>query len=184
MRLMLKKFLENYKKYRIGFVSGKIDDSMPRKSLVSCGRGKLYLLYTDVCRILFSGDLEERGWRMLLERIPALECDVLKMPHHGAFYDGKDGMGLRDILKILEPRDAIISSGHNSRYNHPDTETVKLLKEKGINICCTEFTGLCHDDIDEFERKCCGDTEVIIGERAYKIKTEARNLGCLNHAAC
>lgn len=66
MRLMLKKFLENYKKYRIGFVSGKVDDSMPRKSLVSCGRGKLYLLYPDVCRILFSGDLEERGWRMLL----------------------------------------------------------------------------------------------------------------------
>ena len=209
MRLILKKFLENYKKYRIGFVSGKVDDSMPRKSLVSCGRGKLYLLYpdvteeidaylrnntndnsivcfleSDVCRILFSGDLEERGWRMLLERIPALKCDVLKMPHHGAFYDGKDGMGLRDILKILEPRDAIISSGHNSMYNHPDTETVKLLKEKGINIYCTEFTGLCHDDIDEFERKCCGDTEVIIGERAYKIKTEARNLGCLNHAAC
>lgn len=85
---------------------------------------------------------------------------------------------------IWKSGDAIISSGHNSRYNHPDTETVKLLKEKGINIYCTEFTGLCHDDIDEFERKCCGDTEVIIGERAYKIKTEARNLGCLNHAAC
>lgn len=141
-------------------------------------------LESDVCRILFSGDLEEPGWKRLLERIPALKCDVLKMPHHGAFYDGKNGMGLRDILNILEPRDAIISSGHNSRYNHPNRETVKLLKEKGINIYCTEFTGLCHDDMKAFERKCCGDTEVVIGDRTYKIKTETKNLEYLNHAVC
>lgn len=209
MKLILKKFLENHKRYRIGLESGKVDALMPRKSLVSCDRTNLYLLYpdmteetdaylrndtndnsivcfleNDVCRILFSGDLEDQGWRMLLERIPTLKCDVLKMPHHGAFYDGENGMGLKDILTILEPKDAVISSGHNPRYNHPHAETVKLLKEKGINIYCTEFTGLCHDNMDDFERKCCGDTEVIIGDREYKIETETKNLRCLSHAVC
>ena len=37
----------------------------------------------------FSGDLEESGWKKLLERMPELKCEILKMPHHGAFYDRK-----------------------------------------------------------------------------------------------
>ena len=37
----------------------------------------------------FSGDLEDRGWKMLLERIPALKCDVLKMLIMALFMMGK-----------------------------------------------------------------------------------------------
>ena len=82
------------------------------------------LLENDVCNVLFSGDLEESGWKKLLERMPELKCEILKMPHHGAFYDEKSVIGLKQILEILQPRDVIISSGDNKKYKHPDIQTI------------------------------------------------------------
>ena len=38
----------------------------------------------DVCNVLFFWDLES-GWKKLLEQIPELKYEILKMPHHGAF---------------------------------------------------------------------------------------------------
>ena len=49
------------------------------------------LLENKVCNVLFTGDLQEDGWEKLLERMPELRCNILKMPHHGAFYDEKNG---------------------------------------------------------------------------------------------
>ena len=44
-------------------------------------------------RILLPGDLEEKGWFNLLKRIhkynKSINCNVLKLPHHGDYYDGK-----------------------------------------------------------------------------------------------
>lgn len=55
------------------------------------------LLENDICNVLFSGDLEKDGWEKLLERMPELRCDILKMPHHGAFYDEENGIGLKEF---------------------------------------------------------------------------------------
>ena len=59
--------------------------------------------------------------------MPELKCEILKMPHHGAFYDEKSGIGLKQILEILQPRDVIISSGDNKKYKHPDIQTIEVL---------------------------------------------------------
>ena len=89
---------------------GQNDTSVQKRELISNDKSKLFLIYpnvaesteaylkndtnntsivclleNDVCNVLFSGDLEESGWKKLLERMPELKCEILKMPHHGAF---------------------------------------------------------------------------------------------------
>lgn len=209
MRLFLKKFIEIYQKKRIKLLGGQNDTSIQKKELISSDSSKLFLIYpntaeateayledntnntsivcllkNEVCNVLFSGDLEENGWDSLLERMPDLRCDILKMPHHGAFYDEKSGMGLKSILDVLNPKDVIISSGDNLKYKHPERRTIDLLKEKQVKIYCTEFTRLCHCKINEFNRKCYGDIEVIVKDGEYEIRTEAENILLLNHIAC
>ena len=169
MKLFLKKFIEIYRKQQITLLTGQNDTSIQKRELISNDKSKLFLVYpnvaesadaylenntnntsivclleNDVCNVLFSGDLEAEGWKMLLRRMPYLRCDVLKMPHHGAFYADENGVGLKKILEILNPQNVIISSGNNQKYKHPELQTIELLKEKKMNIYCTEFTELCH----------------------------------------
>lgn len=209
MRLFLKKFIEIYKKQQIELLSGQNETSIQKRKLISSDNSKLFLLYpnvaestdaylnddtnntsivclleNEICNVLFSGDLEESGWKKLLERMPDLKCDVLKMPHHGAFYDGKKGISLNKILEILNPKEVIISSGDNQKYRHPEKRTIELLMGKNIKIYCTEFTSLCHCEISEFQRKCYGDIEIAINDRTYEVKTETDNVLFLNHIAC
>lgn len=209
MKLFMKKFLEIHRSKQIMLLMGKYDTSMQKKELISSNNSKLFLIYpnvaestdaylkndtnntsivclleNEVCNVLFSGDLEEYGWEELLKRMPDLNCEVLKMPHHGAFYDEKGGMGLKRILEALKPKDVIISSGDNKRYRHPAMQTIELLKEKEIKVHCTEFTSLCHCNLNEFNRKCYGDIEIVVTDSAYEIKTETENLSLLSHVAC
>ncbi len=50
--------------------------------------------------------------------MPELKCEILKMPHHGAFMMKKWNQ-LKQILEILQPRDVIISSGDNKNISIP-----------------------------------------------------------------
>lgn len=209
MRLFLKKFMELYQRQKINLLTGQNDTSVQKRELISSDKSKLFLIYpnmaeatdaflkndtnntsivclleNDVCNVLFSGDLEERGWEKLLERMPKLRCNVLKMPHHGDFYDEKNGIGLKRILEVLKPRDVVISSGDNKNYKHPEMQTIELLKEKQIKIYCTQYTSLCHCNINEFKRKCYGNIEVVVTDTAYEIRTETKNISLLNHSAC
>lgn len=210
MKIFLKKFLELHRKHRIDLRLGQISStSTQKKEMVSIGKSNLWLLYpnvdeateaylenntnntsvvclleNDACNVLFSGDLEQGGWERLLKRMPGLQCDILKMPHHGAFYDSKCGMGLKEILAALNPQTAIISSGNHLGYKHPAGQTIELLKEKKIKTYCTEYTDLCHFNLNEFHRKCHGDIEIEVNSEAYEIKTEVENISLLAHSAC
>lgn len=93
-------------------------------------------------------------------------------------------MGLKRILEVLNPQNVIISSGDNQKYKHPELQTIESLKEKHIKIYCTEFTSLCHCNMNEFKRKCYGDIEVAVTDTTYEIRTETENSSLLNHIAC
>lgn len=101
MKLILKKFIEIYQKQRITLLTGQNDTSVQKRELISNDKSKLFLIYpnvaesteaylkndtnntsivclleNDVCNVLFSGDLEESGWKKLLERMPELKCEI------------------------------------------------------------------------------------------------------------
>lgn len=87
-------------------------------------------------RWLFTGDLEEKGERDLLEQYPNLKADVLKIGHHGSLSSTS-----KSFVKQLNPNIALISVGINNRFGHPHPEVVKLLENDKITILRTDENG-------------------------------------------
>lgn len=86
--------------------------------------------------MLFTGDLEGEGEK-LLEDDPGLKsCDVLKVAHHGSKNSTTD-----KFLSITKPGTAFISAGINSRYGHPHKETMERLVRAGCKIYSTSESG-------------------------------------------
>lgn len=78
--------------------------------------------------MLFTGDAEEERINELIST-DGLECDVLKMPHHGRLKKNLD-----EFLNRVNPKYAIITA---SKKDHEDAETVGLLDERGVETYIT-----------------------------------------------
>ena len=78
--------------------------------------------------MLFTGDAEEERINELIST-DGLECDALKMPHHGRFKKNLD-----EFLNRVNPKYAIITA---SKKDHEDAETVGLLDERGVETYIT-----------------------------------------------
>ena len=85
--------------------------------------------------ILLTGDLQPEGQAALAARVPDLEVDVLKVPHHGSRY--QDGAWLQS----LHPSVAIISVGAGNDYGHPAPSTLDLLRQTGAEVVRTDQSG-------------------------------------------
>ena len=87
---------------------------------------------------LFTGDMEILSEQELLNKNYDLNCDVLKVPHHGS-----NSSTSEDFLKKVCPKIAVISCGINNSYGHPSKETTDRLK----NINCTTYRTDLHSTI-------------------------------------
>lgn len=86
--------------------------------------------------MLFTGDLEGEGERLLEDDPDLKSCDVLKVAHHGSKNSTSD-----KFLSLTKPGTAFISAGINSRYGHPHKETVERLVRAGCKIYRTSESG-------------------------------------------
>ncbi|WP_313579992.1 ComEC/Rec2 family competence protein [Lacrimispora sp.] len=210
MVAFLRKFMEHYQKYKIKLISGINDSDILERKLLVYEDVNLTLLYPNqgdnvnayldndandmsiVCmlsnndyNILFSGDLGIKGWNRLLTRTPNLSCEILKLSHHGAFYQSTNTMiGTNGVLDKLKPKVGIISTGQNEEYRHPREETIKALSDKKIKIFCTQYTKLCHPDVCSGHNICCGDICVIRTRDSFTIKTQNDNYKRLDYSPC
>lgn len=137
-------------------------------------------------KILLTGDLEDGGWFKLynyMKRYQNQDClnvDLIKMPHHGAFYETqkKKTLGTKEILEFVKPDYAIISTAENRKYQHPNINTIMELRRKSIKILCTNSTKICKKECE-----CFGDIVVDIDEniiiKDYNIKSQ--NLYCIKN---
>jgi len=98
-------------------------------------------LVAKVCNVagtclLSGGDLEIGGIGVLLGA-HASEIDVtfLKIHHHGS-----ENGTTEELLDATTPTDAFISVGNNA-WEHPNTKTLKLLDDNGINAFRTDVNG-------------------------------------------
>lgn len=80
----------------------------------------------------FGGDLGVNEENILIKEGRLKAVDMYKASHHGS-----DGSNSVEILKILEPKFAVISAGKNNRYDHPGKETIKRFDMCGIDHFCT-----------------------------------------------
>lgn len=77
-------------------------------------------------RLVFTGDSNESNEDYYCKTYPYVDCDVLKVAHHGS-----NGSSSEEFLKHVKCEYAVISAGGKS-YGHPEQDTLDRLKANGI----------------------------------------------------
>ncbi len=85
---------------------------------------------------LFTGDAEVSTENIVLSQNNNLNCDILKVGHHGSSTSTSE-----DFLISANPSVAIISVGKNNTYGHPTPETLSLLNSYNIKTLRTDING-------------------------------------------
>ncbi|GAA0123811.1 hypothetical protein UT300018_31290 [Clostridium faecium] len=117
-------------------------------------------------KIILPGDLEGEGWKILNTYLKDLRCDILKMPHHGDYFNSMEGvLSTKEIIDNTTPRFAVISTGKNDKYNHPDKNTIDCLRDEGVTVLCTQVTDICDDN--RMDKRECAITKLDISRKGY-----------------
>ncbi|MDR0569879.1 MAG: ComEC/Rec2 family competence protein [Clostridiales Family XIII bacterium] len=88
--------------------------------------------------VLMTGDMGFDGEERLLEKYGGgakLECDVLKVGHHGSRYSTSDG-----FLAAVAPKMAVIQVGKNN-YGHPSPDVLEKLENAGVKTFRNDLSG-------------------------------------------
>ena len=85
---------------------------------------------------LFTGDAEKKTEKLLIKENKNIDCDVLKVAHHGS-----NSSTVKDFLESTTPEIALISVGKNNIYHHPHYSTIKLLRDFDCKIYRTDKNG-------------------------------------------
>lgn len=83
---------------------------------------------------LFTGDAEKEVEESIIKNNDNINCDVIKIGHHGSSTSTSS-----NFLKAANPSAAVICVGKNNVYNHPNKETLNLLKENNLSIYRTDL---------------------------------------------
>ena len=96
------------------------------------------LLSYDRFSAMLTGDLEGQGETDLLNYLgeEKIQTDILKAAHHGS-----KGATTELFLQKITARIALISCGVGNRYGHPAPETIRRLREAGMEILDTRRDG-------------------------------------------
>ncbi len=87
-------------------------------------------------RFLFTGDAETKMESLLLNENLDLDCDVLKVSHHGS-----NTSSSKAFLDAVTPEYSVISVGEDNIYSHPHKTTLASLKDADSEIYRTDQSG-------------------------------------------
>lgn len=87
-------------------------------------------IYHGGSKLLFMGDAEKQRILSWIEQGKAIDCDFIKWPHHGVY-----NSALKTLLEQTAPEHAVITC---SEKNPPDSDTLELLAEKGVDVLMTK----------------------------------------------
>jgi len=90
----------------------------------------------DGIKFLFTGDGEDSEESLLMKEGLNLDCDVLKVSHHGG-----SGATSTKFLNECTPKYAAISCGTGNMYGHPHKETLYRLDNADVGIYRTDQDG-------------------------------------------
>lgn len=85
---------------------------------------------------VFTGDAGVETEEKILKDHPKIDCDILKVGHHGSKSSTSESW-----LDALTPKVAVISCGVNNKYGHPNKEVLDRLESRGIKIRRTDLEG-------------------------------------------
>lgn len=72
--------------------------------------------------ILYTGDCEKEVEQLILEKNININCEILKIAHHGS-----NTSSTSEFINNVQPEISIISVGYN-KFNHPSKKTLEKLK--------------------------------------------------------
>lgn len=87
-------------------------------------------------KFLLTGDAGNSLEADMLESGLLLDCDVLKVGHHGSSSSSSE-----EFLAAASPEYAAISVGKNNTYSHPNAKTLKALRACGAKVYRTDTDG-------------------------------------------
>lgn len=87
-------------------------------------------------KFLFTGDAEKAAEADVLDEKLNIDCDVLKVGHHGS-----NSSSTAAFLKAASPKYAAISVGKDNMYSHPSNKTIVALKNCGAEVYRTDKNG-------------------------------------------
>ena len=88
-------------------------------------------------KVLLTGDAEKEAEARLVARYAEeLDCDVLKVGHHGSHSSSQNS-----FIRYVKPEYAIISCGEGNDYGHPHDETISTLNYHKAEIHRTDLEG-------------------------------------------
>lgn len=90
----------------------------------------------DGVKFLFTGDAETKVEKSLLKEGLNLDCDVLKVGHHGSSTSSSE-----DFLNAVKPKYAAISVGAGNSYGHPHKEILASFNKRNTQTFRTDISG-------------------------------------------
>lgn len=118
----------NFKYFKLKNINDYLSDDENYSSIIT------YLEIYDN-KFMFMGDAPKEVEK-LLKKDYEIECDFLKVGHHGSKTSSDE-----EFLKYTNPKLAIISSGRNNLYHHPSKEVTNSLNKLNINYLNTQTSG-------------------------------------------
>ena len=97
---------------------------------------KLHIDCADPVDILFTGDIGKDTEKLLVSYSLDLDCDILKVAHHGSKYSSTT-----EFIEACSPQIAVISVGANNFYGHPAPATIERLESYGCDVFRTDREG-------------------------------------------
>lgn len=83
---------------------------------------------------LFTGDAQKDVEKEIIASNEDISADILKVGHHGS-----STSTTKEFLNKVHPSICVISVGSDNSYNHPNTDTLKRLKDNNAKICRTDI---------------------------------------------
>jgi competence protein ComEC len=86
--------------------------------------------------LFLTGFFGGEGQESMLEGGEDIGCDILKVPHHGAYSPKSE-----ELFSRVDPDIAVISVGADNPYGHPARNTLALLQRRGCAVYRTDESG-------------------------------------------
>lgn len=86
--------------------------------------------------LLFTGDIGIEAEQDIMNAMPGLKADLIKVPHHGSKSSSSDA-----FVSQTRPDVAIVTVGRGNPYHHPREEVLARYEKIGARICRTDIDG-------------------------------------------
>jgi len=94
-------------------------------------------------KILFTGDASWQTLEYLHQKFGTIFSDVMSVPHHGSDMSMSEDRLSWIYGTVLNTTFAVISAGTTNQYGHPAEKVVRLIRQSGAEILCTQITKKC-----------------------------------------